>query len=170
MKRWIALFAALFLGACASYNGRGLKTGVAGQDEVLRLMGQPAMRWQNEDRSTQLVYPRGPMGFNTYMVYIGADGKLMKIENVLDRKFFSRIRPGMTKDQVLHILGPSNPGWTAYFKARDELVWEWRYCDDWAAPARFDVLFDDSKGTVRSTMSMTEDMRGSMAVGAGFFC
>jgi hypothetical protein len=158
MKRRIALFAALFLGACASYNGRGLKPGASGLDDVLRVMGQPAMRWRNEDKSTQLVYPRGPMGFDTYMVYIGEDGKLVKIENVLDRKFFSRIRPGMTKDQVLHILGPSSPNWTVYFKARDELVWEWRYADVGAVASRFDVLFDNSKGTVRSTLSTPEDM------------
>ena len=170
MKRWLVLFSALILCACASYDGRGLKPGAAGLDDVLRVMGQPAMRWRNEDKSTQLVYPRGPMGFHTYMVNIGADGKLMKIENVLDRKFFSRIKPGMTKDQVLHILGPSNPDWTEYFKARDELVWEWRYCDDWATAARFDVLFDNSKGTVRSTMSMTEDMMWPMGVGSGFLC
>ena len=57
---------------------------------------------------------------------------------------------------VLRILGPSYPGWTIYYKARDELVWEWRYCDVWSEPARFNVLFDGSSGKVRSTLSRTE--------------
>ena len=66
----------------------------------------------------------------------------------------------MEKDRVLCILGPSEPSWTACFKARDEVVWEWRYCDEWNEAARFDVLFDGSKGTVRSSMSQTEMQMG----------
>ncbi|MDO8988971.1 MAG: hypothetical protein Q7U91_04995 [Sideroxyarcus sp.] len=169
-KQWMVIIAALLLGACASYGGRGLNPGVASLDDVVRVMGQPAMRWQNEDSSTQLVYPRGPMGYHTFMVHIGADGKLQKIENVLDPKYFSRIQPGMTKDQVLHILGPSTPAWTIYFKARDELVWEWRYCDVSAVPARFHVLFDNSMGTVRSTLSITEDMMWPIPMGPANWC
>jgi len=156
----MAIISALLLGACASYSGHGLKPGEDRLEDVLRVMGQPAMRWQNVDSSTQLVYPRGPMGFHTFMAYVGSDGKLQKIENVMDQKTFSRIHAGMTKDQVLHILGPSTSGWTAYFKARDELVWEWRYCDVWNEPARFDVLFDNNKATVSSTMSQTENQMG----------
>lgn len=156
MKLWLALFSALLLCSCAAYDGHGLKLGVDRLENVVDVMGQPAMRWQNPDGSVQLAYPRGPMGFHTYMVHIGSDGKLQQIENVLDEKNLSRIQPGMTKEDVLHILGPSYDGWTAYFKARDELAWEWRYCNAWNAAARFDVLLDNSKGTVRKTMSRTE--------------
>lgn len=156
MKMWMAFFSALLLCACAAYNGRGLKPGVDQLENVLDVMGQPAMRWQNPDGSVQLAYPRGPMGYHTYMVQVGSDGKLRQIENVLDEKNISRIQPGMTKEDVLYILGPSFSGWTAYFKARDELAWEWRYCDAWNEAARLDVLFDNSKATVRRTMSRNE--------------
>lgn len=47
----------------------------------------------------------------------------------------------MTQAEVLQLIGPPQPDWTAYFKARDELVWEWRYCDSWREAA-LDVLFD----------------------------
>lgn len=160
MKLWITFFCVLLLGGCASYSGHGLKPGEDRLENVLHVMGQPAMGWQNVDGSVQLAYPRGPMGFQTYMVNIGSDGKLRQIENVMDQRNFLRIQAGMTKDEVLYILGPSFPGWTAYFKARDELAWEWRYCDAWNEPARFDVLFDNSKATVRSTMSATEGQLG----------
>lgn len=150
----------MLLGACASYNGRGLIPGEAGLENVLGLMGKPAMQWQLTDGSVQLAYPRGPMGLDTYMVFLGSDGKLRQIENVLDQKHFARIRQGITKQEVLRILGPSHPGWTAYFERRDELVWEWRFCDDWNEPSRFDVLFDNSTGTVRSTMSIPESLKG----------
>ena len=169
MKLLMAIFSALLLGACAAYNGHGLKPGEDRLEDVLRVMGQPAMRWQNTDGSVQLAYPRGPMGFQTYMAYIGSDGKLRQIENVLEPKTFARIRAGMTKEQVLHLLGPSTPSWTAYFEARNELVWEWRYCDAWSEAARFDVLFDNSDLMVRSTMSLTEAQKG-FCNGGGCLC
>ncbi|MDD5328796.1 MAG: hypothetical protein PHX38_02250 [Sulfuricella sp.] len=153
------LFAALLAG-CAAYSGSGLKPGEARLDDVLKTMGQPAMRWQDPAGSVQLSYPRGPMGDHSYMAYIGPDGKLQRIENVLDAKHFARIKPGMTEGEVARILGPAEPAWTVYFKARDELVWEWRYCDEWNELARFNVLFDGGKLMVRSTMSLTEAQRG----------
>lgn len=165
MKSVLVVLIAVLLGACAAYSGSGLRPGEAQLDDVLRTMGQPAMRWQDPDGSLQLAYPRGPLGFHTYMAYIGSDGKLRRIENVMDPKAFARIRAGMTKDQVLRILGPSEPSWMTYFKARDELVWEWRYCDEWNEAARFNVLFDGSKGIVRSAMSQTEAQMGLCSTG-----
>lgn len=156
MKRLIAIFSVLLLGGCAAYSGQGLKPGEDNLENVLRVMGPAAMRWQNPDGSAQLAYPRGPMGFHTFMVYLGPDGKLRRIENVLEEKTFARIQPGMTQEQVLRLLGPPFPGWTVYFKARDELVWEWRYCSLWNEASRFDVLFDNSQARVRSTMSLSE--------------
>jgi hypothetical protein len=142
MKHFISMLSAFLLVACASYSGTGLKPGEAQLEDVLRIMGNPAMRWQDPDGSQQLVYPRG---IHTFMVQIGSDGRMQNIENVMGMKTFARIRPYMTKSEVLRILGPSEPSGTAYFKSRDELVWEWRYCDAWNEPARFDVLFDGSK-------------------------
>jgi hypothetical protein len=157
MKLFISVLTAFLLVSCAAYDGRGLKPDESRLEDVLRIMGNPAMQWQDPDGSRQLAYPRG---IHTFMVQIGADGKMQRIENVMHMKTFARIRPGMAKSQVLRILGPSEPSGTAYFKARDELVWEWRYCDEWNEPARFDVLFDGNKEVVRSTMSLTESQMG----------
>ena len=157
MKFFITILSAFLLVSCAAYSGAGLKPGESRLEDVLRIMGDPAMRWQEPDGSQQLAYPRG---IHTFMVQIGADGRMQRIENVMHMKIFARIHPGMTRSEVLRILGPSEPSATAYFKARDELVWEWRYCDEWNEPARFDVLFDGSKETVRSTMSRTESQMG----------
>lgn len=167
MKRYVSILAAILLVACASYSGTGLKPGESRLEDVLRIMGDPAMRWQEPDGSRQLAYPRG---IHTFMVQVGADGKMQRIENVMHMKIFARIRPGMTKDEVLRILGPSEPSGTAYFKARDELVWEWRYCDEWNEAARFDVLFNGNKETVRSTMSLTDSQRGLCGMGGDCIC
>ena len=159
MKPLIALIFAFLIAGCASYDGRGLKPGISTGAEVVQLMGEPAMRWRDPDGSEQLAYPRGPAGFTTYMVRIDSKGVMTSLENVLDMKHFARIREGMNKEEVLRTLGPSQPQWTVYFDRRDELVWEWRYCDAWNEPARFDVLFDNTSGKVRSTQSYTESMQ-----------
>jgi len=151
---WAVLLSTLLLVACA--GAPALRPGESGVDDVQRAMGAPALRWQDADGSTHLAYPHGPMGYTTLLVRLGADGKLRSIENVLDEEHFAAVKPGMDKEQVLRLLGPPQPSWTVYFKARDELAWEWRYCDAWNIAARFNVLFDATRGTVRSTLSVRE--------------
>jgi hypothetical protein len=56
--------------------------------------GQPALSWQDPDGSEQLAYPRGPAGSQTFMVFIAPDGRLQRIERVLDMEHFARIEPG----------------------------------------------------------------------------
>lgn len=155
--RLLSLGLAVLLASCASYSGRGLVVGQSELSEVTRIMGEPRQQWNDPDGSRLLAYPRGPMGTHTYLLRIGQDGKLTSLENVLSAAGFQRITAGMSREQVLRTLGPPEPTWTVYFKARDELVWEWRYCDDLNQLARFDVLFDGSKDIVRSTLGRREE-------------
>jgi hypothetical protein len=161
MKPWMVFLLAMLLAGCASYGGAGLKPGEAGIEDVQRLMGPPAMRWQDADGSVQLAYPHGPAGYHTFMVKLGPDGRLQTIANVLDSKNFARIHVGMTKEQVLRALGPS-PFGADYFAVRDELVWSWHFCSDIGTAARFMVLFDGTSGIVRGTMA--QDEGGEMQV------
>lgn len=156
MKRWAALLPALLLAACASYSGAGLAPGTSRLADVQALMGPPAMHWQDADGSVQLAYPRGPFGLETYMVKLGPDGRLQSIANVLDEDTFRQVRAGLSKEQVLRLIGPPDAGRTAYFKARDELAWDWRFREVYGNPARFIVLFDATRGTVRSTLILPE--------------
>lgn len=156
LQRALLLLASLIVAACASYDGRGLKMGEAGLEDVYATMGQPAMQWQDPDRSQQLAYPRGPAGFHTFMVRLGSNGKVQSIENVLDERHLATISAGMTKEEVLRILGPSDTRLTVYFKARDELVWDWRYRAHSGEIMRMMVLFDAASGKVRSTMVLPE--------------
>ena len=152
MKRLCVLVATLLLSACAAYSGSGLKPGVATLSDVLATMGEPAMRWNDPDGRIQLAYSRGPMATQTFMAYIAPNGRLERIEKALVPENFARIVHGKSNQaDVLRLLGPSYPGWTAYFKARDELVWEWRICDGIGQQAKFDVLFDATTGIVRSS-------------------
>jgi len=158
MYRFISLLF-ITLAGCSIYLGYEIKPGDS-LAQVTQRLGEPALRWKISDGSEKLAFPRGPMGYQTYMVVMSVDGKLKRIENVMNEKNHARIKSGMTQSEVLEILGPSNPHWTVYFERRDELVWEWRYCDSWSEAARFNVLFDQRLGTVRSTLSLTESQRG----------
>lgn len=119
-------------------------------------MGQAAMRWQDADGSVQLAYPRGPAGLESFMVKLGPDGRLHSIANVLNEQTFARIHAGLTKDEVLRLIGPPDHSRSVYFKARDELAWEWRFREVYGNPARFAVLFDATAGRVRSTLILPE--------------
>ena len=159
MMRWAVCMFTLVLSACASYSGAGLRPGEARLEDVVRLMGEPAMRWQDPDGSVQLAYPRGPAGADTFMVRLGPDGQLRSIVNALKAAEVARVRPGMTQEQVLRILGPPDTGRTAYFKARNELVWDWRACTYDVNIQRLYVFFDATTGLVRNTAS-TDEMFG----------
>ncbi len=152
--------AAVFLSGCAGYGGSNLKPGESLLPEVIASMGVPAMTWKDPDGREQLAYPRGPAGTQTFMVFIAPDGKLERIEKVLDMEHFARIENGKSDQPgVLRLLGPVPPQNVAYFKARDELVWSWLFCDSWNRQAYFDVLFDATTGLVRTTQQRP-DLRG----------
>lgn len=76
MKAIVVLIYALLIAGCASYDGRGLTPGVSGTGDVIRLMGEPAIRWQEPDGGQVFAYPRGPAGVQTYMVRIDPKGLL----------------------------------------------------------------------------------------------
>ena len=150
-RRLAAALGVVLLSACASYSGYGLQPGVATLADVVATMGTPALSWNNPDGSEQLAYPRGPAGPQTFMVFVAANGRLERIEQVLTLEHFARVRPGISdQEAVLRLLGPPWAPWTEYFPARDELVWEWQFCDSWNQLARFDVLFDGTTGIVRT--------------------
>ncbi len=143
---------ALSLSACAGFGGSDLKPGVSGLSDVIASMGAPAMRWKDADGREQLAYPRGPAATQTFMVFVGPDGRLERIEKALTMEHFSRIQSGKSDMAVvLRLLGPVPPQNVTYFKARDELVWSWLFCDSWNQQAFFDVLFEGATGIVRTT-------------------
>ena len=161
LTRALVVALSVLLTACASYDGRGLRLGASDTAEVLAVMGSPALRWADADGAQQLAYPRGPAGFHTFMVRIGPDGRLRSIENVLDLPHLAQVAPGMSKEQVLRTLGPPDETLTAYFPARDELAWDWRFIEGFPQPMRMIVLFDATAGTVRSTMYQPEQWAGA---------
>ena len=151
-----AALAALLTGCAAWGPAPDARTGPHTRDALLAQLGPPAQRWPESDGGERLAFPTGPLGVHTWMARVDASGRVLSVENVLVPARFAEIQPGMSQEAVLRTLGPPQPHWTIYYKARDELVWEWRFCDDFQEPARFDVLFDGTSGRVRSTLAQPE--------------
>jgi len=147
----VVALASVFMAACAGYSGSNLNPGISTMSEIVASMGEPAMVWKNPDGTEQLAYPRGPAGTQTFMVYVGPDGKLQRIEGVLDMAHFAKIQEGISKEQVLRIIGPSGPLWTQTYPRSNTLAWSWLFCDSASFQAFFDVMFDATTGIVKST-------------------
>jgi outer membrane protein assembly factor BamE (lipoprotein component of BamABCDE complex) len=125
-----------------------------GMDEmqVQARMGKPDTVRKNSDGSETWEYPLGPAGRQTYMVTVGSDHAVKEVRQVLSDEYFAQVRPGMSRDQVRRLLG--KPGDVSVFTARDEEVWSWRYQQQ--NPMFFNVMFDRSAGTVRTTQRLEE--------------
>lgn len=143
---WVAVGVSVIAG-CASYDGRGLQPGIATADDVRRVMGEPAQRHAG-DGGELWAYPRGPVGLQTFMVHLDGGGRLRRIEPVLNPEGFSRVKTGMTPDQVQRTLGP--PGEVATFERKGETVWDYRFEDDFGYLSFFHVAFGRD-GDVAST-------------------
>jgi hypothetical protein len=135
-----SLLLAFLLASCASYDGRGLRPGASTEGELRQVMGEPAMQFTDPDGSRVLAYPRGPLGTQTFMARVGRDGVLQAIHPVLNDDTFNAIQPGMTKDDVLRMIGP--PRETMAFARLGHVAWDYKYTDAWGYPAIFSVTFD----------------------------
>jgi hypothetical protein len=123
-------------------------------------MGAPALEIAQPDGSRTLAYPFGPLGTQTYMADIGPDGKVRSLRQVLSDDSFQAIAAGLTRDEVLRLLGP--PGDTMAFPNLRQDSWEWRYVDDWGYPALFSVNFDRDGRVVSKFSRRIERERGRL--------
>jgi hypothetical protein len=142
------------LAGCASYNGRGLEPGVAGENEVQQVMGVPAATWETPDGPVW-AYPRGPLGTQTFLVRFDASGRLALIEQVLDEEHFAQIKADMAQYDVLHAIGP--PFQILAFPNLNEVSWDYRFRDLWGYSSIFSAIFDQA-GLVKRTFRQRENV------------
>ena len=148
--RSILLFAlAALLAGCANFTS--VSSGMPAQ-QVQAKLGTPETIRKSADGSEVWEYPGGPLGRQTYMVTLGSDRGVREVHQVLSDEYFSKVRAGMSRDDVRRLLG--KPGEIMVFGARGEEVWSWRYQEQ--NPMFFNVLFDRSAGTVRTTQRLEE--------------
>jgi hypothetical protein len=141
MKRSCILAAVAVVAGCASYDGRGLRPGASSEADVRALMGPPALEMRDPDGSRALYYPRGPMGRQTYVAEVAANGVLREVRNVLNDDVFNGIRPGLTAEDVLRRIGP--PREKAYFSNLRQTAWDYKFTDTWGYDSILSVMLDE---------------------------
>jgi len=148
MRRALVPFAfALVLSACTPF---GIVRPGASESDMLRSMGRPAMEFDLPDGTRQLVFPTGPLGTQTFMVYV-SNGTVVRSEQVLTDDTFYRIQNGVTtREQVRRMLGP--PWRVVRFDNLRQDAWDYRFRDSWGYLADFSVMIDD-RGVVASRVT-----------------
>ena len=149
----ISLTILALLAGCASYSGRGLEPGISTETEVREVMGASAASWETPGGSV-LAYPRGPLGVETFLVRFDESGKLALIEQVLDEEHFAQIKADLTRDDVLHLIGP--PFQILAFPGMNEVSWDYRFRDLWGYSTIFSAIFDEA-GRVKRTLREREN-------------
>ena len=149
MSRIAALLAAT-LAAC---GGPALRPG-APEAEVRQVLGQPAVELPTPQGGRQLAYPSGPFGLQTYMAHLGRDGRLVRLEQVLDDSRFHAITPGMTSEELLRHIGP--PYRRMRFDNLRQTAWDYKFRDTWGYLAMLSVMIDD-RGLVVSRITQRFD-------------
>ncbi len=118
-----SLFAACLVSGCAGYAPPNNLVG-QGRDALISHMGPPEREYPTP-AGQKLHYPRGPAGSHTYFVYLDSGGRVVNWEQVLTEEKFGMIRPGMTSEQVIDVLGSTR---ITNGLGRDRgYVWHYRY-------------------------------------------
>jgi hypothetical protein len=144
-----AALAALLLAGCANFSSISPGDSVG---SVADRVGAPGNVWKNPDGSEVWEYPSGYYGVQAFMIAVGPDQTVREVRQVLSEETFSKVQPGMSREEVHRLLGRPREIW--YFPPRDEESWTWRYYD--INYRLFSVLFDRTQGTVRTVLRLDE--------------
>jgi hypothetical protein len=147
--RLATLFLTALLSGCAGFTASGLVPGVSTEAQVRAALGEPTLVVPGPEGTKALAYTTGPLGVQTWMARIGADGRLVLLEQVLINEQLQRIQPGVTTaDGVLQLIGP--PWRRVAFERKRQVAWDYRLQDTWGYYVDFSVMVDE-KGTVAET-------------------
>ncbi len=138
--------AAAFLAGCAtSYSPSPAMIGLT-RDEVMARLGTPNPMPADLASAHRLDFPRGPFGRHTYSVDFNPDGRATGFRQLLNEDNFAKIKPNMSKAEVVDVLGVSR---STFGLARDRgYVWNYRYTTPFCQWFQIEFTLED---IVRST-------------------
>lgn len=142
--------AALALAACDPQAISELQPGQSTEADVRSKFGEPEAVWEGEAGNRILEYNRQPAGHTNYMITISPDGRLVKVDQVLNARNFAKVQPGMPMEPVRRLLG--KPAKITPFDLKREIHYDWRYLDGPnASDAKvFTVVFNPDLMVVRT--------------------
>ncbi|MFT3954787.1 MAG: hypothetical protein QM722_10490 [Piscinibacter sp.] len=115
----------LLAAGCVNMSSPAKLAPGADAEAIRAQLGEPTGRYALADGAQRLEYARGPYGRETWMLDVDAQGRLLKATQVLAEPTFATIKAGMTRDEVLKIIGrPGNVGYVGWQK---QTVWNYRY-------------------------------------------
>ena len=146
----ITTLAAALLPACDFINLPEIKPGQTTASEVRQRLGEPGAQYSNDDGSVTWEYDRQPSGTHCYMITIGPDQIVSKLEQVLTDANFAKAAAGLSKADIRRLYG--RPGSIQAFDNLREEIWEWRV--EGMPPTEetyFMVHFDSASKLVKKT-------------------
>ena len=150
-----ALVVTVILAGCAAVAITRLEAGKSSEADVRAALGTPARSYADPDGSRQLVFPTGPEGTQTYMAFLAPDGRLARLEQVLNEEHFRRIEVGTTdRAQLERLIGP--PWRTIDFPNKRQVAWDYVFQDTWQYTVDFSVMLDE-RGIVQERVSVRRD-------------
>jgi len=132
----------LLLSIAALAGCVGPRAMVPGQSTVVEMrakVGTPTDIRFDRNGDELWEYATGPMGYETYLVRIGTDGKVKEVTQILTEDQMLKLVPGtMTKADARNLLGrPSDQTFTA-----SGTVWSWRFMKFGVQPGFLTVRFN----------------------------
>jgi hypothetical protein len=106
----------------------------------LAALGRPIGEYPNPDGSRTLAISPGYFSGLTYIAAVDQGGTIRGVRQALVEESFQQVVPGMTRDEVLRLIGP--PVDATEFTRQQETSWEYRFLDAWGYRAFFYVNFD----------------------------
>ena len=112
----------LLISGCANLNGIAPGTAASA---VEASSGKPFRVWPEPGGGASWEYPTGPSDRYTYMVRVGADGRVTRVDQVLGWDTFVKIGPGMPATEMEHLLG--RPFSKVRYPLTGQTAWTWRF-------------------------------------------
>lgn len=124
-------------------------------DTVEAKFGRPTAVYPDGERRV-LEYASGPMGQDTWLATMGADGRLTAFEQVLTNEKFASLKIGKTgKDEVLRTVG--RPAERSYLALSALEVWSYRYKESGVWNSMMHLHFDHN-GVLRMMQNGPDPM------------
>ena len=150
----------LLLSIAALAGCVGPRAMVPGQSTVVEMrarVGTPTDIRFDRNGDELWEYATGPMGYETYLVRIGTDGKVKEVTQILTEDQMLKLVPGtMTKADARNLLGrPSDQTFTP-----SGTVWSWRFLKFGVQPGYLTVRFNPDN-TVMDRIVILDPSGGS---------
>lgn len=129
---------AVALSGCAVDRLPSLVEPGATATDVQARMGKPIAQGVLPNGETYWDYTLQPFGYHNYRVTFAANERVQAVQDLLTNQNIARVEPGMSRAQVLDIVGPSRKA-EQYGNGTTSLTW--RY-EDYGVIKLLHVIFD----------------------------